>query len=566
MGRNVVADSRAPKWALVTLTAALTATSLLRPMPGLAQAERDGLRAHIEVLRAGGELTVAGARVASQEVVPRIYEARDYSLLWTKPGSVSQLLAAIVSSYEEGLDPDDYHLRELRHLLDERGAVRMPESPVERGDVDLVLTDAFVRLELHLRFGKVDPVVVDATWDFLRDRAGTAMTDEVTRMAAAVETETVGEFLAAARPKHVAYAPMKAELARLRVIEAAGGWPVVPAGPTLHPGDFDPRVVILRQRLVASDDLTVGVSGTPDSYDEQLAEAVRVFQRLHGLAPDGVTGPRTYEALNASPRHWIDQLRVNLERARWMRSRFENGVIVDIAGFDARYVRNGETVWQARAMVGKPYRSTPVLSAKIRTLVINPTWTVPPTILENDILPELRRDAGYLATRQIRVFDKSGKEVVDPETIPWSAYSAATLPYTLRQGPGPGNPLGRIKFLFPNPHFVYLHDTPTRSLFQRTDRAASSGCIRVDRPLELASLLVEGTPNWSLERIEEAIASGKTQAISIAHPVPIYLLYWTVGVTADGKILFKKDVYDRDRAVLTTLDREYGIDERTLLS
>jgi murein L,D-transpeptidase YcbB/YkuD len=358
---------------------------------------------------------------------------------------------------------------------------------------------------------------------------------------------------------------MKAELVRLRRIEEAGGWPVVPAGPTLHPGDFDPRVTMLRQRLAVSGHLTTTPSGDSNVYDDGVVEAVRSFQRAHGLAPDGVTGPRTLEALVASPRHWIDQLRVNLERARWMRSRFENGVIVDIAGFDARYVRNGETLWQARAMVGKPYRSTPVLSAKIRTLVLNPTWTVPPTILENDILPEVRRDTAYLARKQLRVLDKSG-QAVDPATIDWSAYSAGTLPYTLRQGPGPENPLGRIKFLFPNPHLVYLHDTPSRSLFQRSDRAASSGCIRVDRPLELAALLIEGTPDWSRERIEETIASGRTQAISIARPVPIYLLYWTVGVTADGQILFKKDVYDRDRAVLTTLDRDYGIDERTLLS
>lgn len=541
------------------------AFAIASPARASADAERDLLHSQIERLRAGADVSVAGARIGSREVLPRIYERRDYRPLWTNSRSVDKLLDAIPAAYDEGLDPNDYHIDELRRVLGSDVSPRMPDVPAERANVDLLLTDAFVRLELHLRFGKVDPVSVDATWDFLRDRAATAMTDEVTHMSAAIETGTVDEFLAAAKPTHAAYVPMKAELARLRGIEAAGGWPSVPVGPTLHPGDLDPRVTILRQRLAASGDLAARPAGDSNVYDDAVAEGVRSFQRRHGLAPDGIAGARTYDALNAPPRHWIDQLRVNLERARWMRSRFENGVIVDIAGFDARYVRNGETVWQARAMVGKPYRSTPVLSAKIRTLVLNPTWTVPPTILENDILPEVRRDSGYLAKRQIRVFEKGGKEV-DAVTIDWSAYSAATLPYTLRQGPGPENPLGRIKFLFPNPHFVYLHDTPSRSLFQRSDRAASSGCIRVDRPLDLAALLVDGTPNWSRERIEEAIASGKTQAITIARPVPIYLLYWTVGLTADGEVRFKKDVYDRDRAVLTTLDRDYGVDERTLLS
>ena len=321
---------------------------------------------------------------------------------------------------------------------------------------------------------------------------------------------------------------------------------------------------MLRERLTVTGDLLARPTGDINVYDDGVVEGVRSFQRLHGLSPDGVTGPRTLDALNAPPRMWIDQLRVNLERARWMRSRFENGVIVDIAGFDARYVRDGETLWQARAMVGKPYRSTPVLSAKIRSWCSIRPGRCRRRFSKTTFCP--RSGANRLfARKQLRVLDKAGKEV-DPATIDWSAYTANTLPYTLRQGPGPENPLGRIKFLFPNPHFVYLHDTPSRSLFQRAERAASSGCIRVDRPLDLAALLVEGTPNWSRERIEEAIASGKTQAISIARPVPIYLLYWTVGVTPDGKIRFKKDVYDRDRAVLTTLDRDYGVDEGALLS
>jgi murein L,D-transpeptidase YcbB/YkuD len=544
----------------IAAVVAATAWTLASAALGAAAVESEVLRAQVGRLRAGAEVVAAGARIGSREVLPQIYERRDFHPLWTHAQSVDGLLAAIAASYDEGLDPTDYHLTELQRALG-----TTPESATERADVDLLLTDAFVRLELHLRFGKVDPVAVDATWDFLRDREATAMSDEVARMIAAVDAGAVAEFLAAARPNHAAYAPMKAELARLRRIEAAGGWPVVPAGPTLRPGDFDPRVAVLRQRLAISGELTTAATGDGNGYDDGVAEAVRSFQRVHGLAADGVVGPRTLEALAAPPRHWIDQLRVNLERTRWMRSRFENGVIVDIAGFDARYVRNGEVVWQARAMVGKPYRSTPVLSAKIRTLVLNPTWTVPPTILENDILPEVRRDPAYLARKQLRVLDKAGQPV-DPATVDWSAYNAATLPYTLRQGPGPDNPLGRIKFLFPNPHLVYLHDTPSRSLFQRADRAASSGCIRVDRPLELAALLVEGTPNWSRERIEETIAGGRTQAITIARPVPIYLLYWTVGLGADGRIRFKKDVYDRDRAVLTTLDRDYGVDERTLLS
>lgn len=561
MGKGARGDGLiAARLSLSIASGAAVLLALLGPSTGVAALENEVLRAQIGRLRSGAEVEASGAYIGSREVLPKIYERREFQPLWTDPRSIEGLLAAIAASYDEGLDPADYHFAELQRALGSEAS-----SEQQRANVDLLLTDALVRLELHLRFGKVDPVAVDATWDFLRDRAATALTDEVVRMASAVEAGSVSELLAAARPKHAAYEPMKAELARLRGIAASGGWPVVPPGPTLHPGDFDPRVTLLRRRLEISGELLAAPASDSNLYDAAVAEAVRSFQSTHGLATDGVTGPRTLETLAVPPHRWIDQLRVNLERARWMRSRFENGVIVDIAGFDARYVRDGETLWQARAMVGKPYRSTPVLSAKIRTLVVNPTWTVPLTILENDILPEVRRDRGYLERKELRVFDKSG-HVVDPAAVDWSAYSAGTLPYTLRQGPGPDNPLGRIKFLFPNPHFVYLHDTPSRSLFQRADRAASSGCIRIDRPLELAALLIEGTPDWSRERIEEAIASGRTQAITIARPVPIYLLYWTVGVTADGKIRFKRDVYDRDRAVLNSLDQDYRIDERALLS
>jgi murein L,D-transpeptidase YcbB/YkuD len=278
-----------------------------------------------------------------------------------------------------------------------------------------------------------------------------------------------------------------------------------------------------------------------------------------------VCGPRTLATLNEPPRHWIDQIRVNLERARWVRTGFANALVVDIAGFDARYVRDGELRWQARAMVGNPYRSTPVLSSHIRSIVLNPTWTVPPTILEQDILPEAARDPLYVGRRGIRVFDRGGKEV-DPLSIDWGSFTAGTLPYTLRQDPGPTNPLGRIKFLFPNPHFVYLHDTPSRSLFARADRAASSGCIRIEHPLELAELLLGGNKGWTRERLDAAIATKRTQTIFLSTPVPIYLLYWTVGATSDGKVVFKRDVYDRDGAVLTALDRHAGPDEGRMLS
>ena len=525
-------------------------------------------------LKTGDEVQVAGAKLASHDVLPKVYERRSYELLWGDAASVRQLMAAVSSAYDEGLDPEDYHYATLRALVGDAGET-LPTEPAARAGADLVLTDALIRLGLHLRFGKVDPASVDRAWDFLKADRAAAAGDAAEWTTAAVERGEIAELVVQSRPAIEGYDSLQHELARLREIERAGGWPIVPGGPTLRPGERDPRVLALRSRLVGSvEHDPLGSAENPGSgqtapdgalYDEPLMISVREFQRTHGLEPDGVTGPQTLEALDEPPRHWIDQIRVNLERARWVRSGFANALVVDIAGFDARYVRNGELLWQARVQVGNPYRSTPVLSSRIRSVVLNPTWTVPPTILEEDILPQAQRDPLYIGHRGLQVIDRAG-QTVDPMTIDWGSFTAGTLPYTLRQGPGAGNPLGRIKFLFPNPHFVYLHDTPSRSLFARADRAASSGCIRIERPLELAELLLAGNHGWTRERIDAEIASGRTRTIFLDDPVPIYLLYWTVGATPDGKVLFKKDVYERDAAVLAALDGDVLLDEGRLLS
>ena len=230
-------------------------------------------------------------------------------------------------------------------------------------------------------------------------------------------------------------------------------------------------------------------------------------------------------------------------------------VMVDIAGFQATLVRGGETVWRSRVQVGRPYRKTPVFKAEIRYLDINPTWTIPPGILQKDTIPAVRRDASYLANRNIRVFDANGKEV-DSQSVDWSRYAGGSR---FVQDPGPNNALGRVKFMFPNPHFVFLHDTPSRSLFERNERAFSSGCIRVERPFELARWLLDDDTKWDDDAIQRVVDSRKTETVLLPRRVPVILMYWTIDLREDQRVGFKRDLYERDGAVLEALAGDFVV-------
>jgi murein L,D-transpeptidase YcbB/YkuD len=401
----------------------------------------------------------------------------------------------------------------------------------------------------------VDPSDLDSDWNLSRSVAGN---DPVERIGSAIASQDSLAELLADRIRYLPpYDAMKSWLGRYRESARAGGWPRVPAGPVLKPGMSDTRVPALRRRLEATGELDRGATDS-ELFDDTVERAVIEFQQRHRLDNDGVVGQQTLDALNVSVEERIGQIRVNLERVRWIYRDVEDSfVIVNIAGFEVFLIRDGEIVWRSPAQVGKTYRKTPVFKATMKYLVFNPTWTVPPTILAKDVLPKVQRDPGYLRRKNMNVIDGDGR-VIDPSTIDWSAVTPRNFGYAFRQEPGPDNALGRVKFIFPNSHFVFLHDTPSKALFDRADRAFSSGCIRVKNPFELAELLLAKPSDWNQERISEVIGSGKTQTVFLPEPMTVMLLYWTVVIDAEsGAIQFLKDVYGRDRAVLSALDEEF---------
>jgi len=508
----------------------------------------DALRRRVEALRADGDAHIGAGSIAARTLVASLYERRGFAPLWSDPARARSLREAIEASATHGLDPRDYHAARL--AAPAAPAADDAERLSETAQRELLATDAFVRLAYHLYFGKADPRSISGAWNFARTLDGIDPAAALAELLAAPDPAAALEGLA---PRLPAYRALRSALAQLRAVERAGGWPQVAPGPKLELGATGPRVAQLRARLQASGDLAEG--DAPHVFDAALDAAVRRFQSRHGLDADGIVGRATLAALNVGVAERIAQVRANLERLRWVaRELAGDYLLVDIAGFGAQLWRDDALVWSARVVVGKPFRTTPEFRARMKYLVLNPEWNVPPTILREDVLPKVIADPAYLERHRMRVLDRAGRRI-DAAAIDWASYRAnpRAFPYQIVQAPGGDNPLGAIKFMFPNEHSVYLHDTPARELFERTTRAFSSGCIRVERPLELARLLLDDPVRWSEDALREAIASGRTQTIPVRHTVPVLLLYFTATVDADGTLRFRPDLYGRDKAIVAAL-------------
>jgi len=511
--------------------------------------EIETIKTRVELIRAGNDLNISGQTISSTLVLPALYERRNYTPLWSNPQSVLQLIEVLKQVDSDGLASNDYNLQ----VILEMEAKSPVLDPATAADLDILRTDALIRLGYHLRAGKVDVEALDPNWNMTTTIGNL---DTILSMARAVESARIPQLIEQLRPNHPYYIHLRKGLAHYRDLRDQGGWSSVPPGPVLKLGMTDARVPVIHDRLIVTGEQTTTDTAS-DIYDETLVEAVKRFQKHHGMSTDGVIGSATLTAMNVSVQERIDQIKVNLERARWVLHNLpEDVVITDIAGFEVSYRREGKIIWSTRAQVGKPYRKTPVFRDQIRYLEVNPTWTVPPTILRNDILPKLAKDSSYLQQMDMQALTHDGKHV-DPSTIDWKQYPQKPFPYLLRQNPGPNNALGRIKFMFPNKHLVYLHDTPSRNLFERDQRAFSSGCIRVMHPFKLAELLLDD-PQWTQSRIEKVVKSKQTTRINLAKPVAVILMYWTVNITDDGGIMFKADVYGRDSAVLAGLNNPFS--------
>ena len=520
----------------VFFLAALTCAGI-----ALAQEDFDPMRLQ-ERLEVLGKAEAARPNARERKLIDAatlVYEARAFAPIWDRPARRDALLAELAGTAADGLDPNDYALERLRAAWS-----APPSDEDDRFDAELLATQALVRALGDLFRGKADPERLDGDWNFAPRQFDSA--EAVKSVADAVESGALGALFDRARPPQAPYRDLREALVRLRALEATGGWPALPPGPTLKPGMSDARVPALRQRLAAGGYLASADGG--EVYDAALVEAVRRFQDEQFIKADGAIGEGTRAALSLDVSKRIEQVRVNLERARWLLHEAAGDyVLVDIAGYKVTLYRADKPVWTARVQVGKPFRKTPVFKSEINRVTLNPTWTVPPGIMKADTLPKIRKDKGYLAKNRMKVIDASGKEV-SPDSVDWSNPRGVVV----RQDAGEGNSLGRVVIRFPNTHAVYLHDTPHTEHFADVQRPFSSGCIRVENPRELAALVLDD-PAWDRAAIDRTIEAGKTLEVPVKRPLTLLLGYWTVQRHEGGRLAYKTDVYGFDAGVLKAL-------------
>jgi murein L,D-transpeptidase YcbB/YkuD len=463
-------------------------------------------------------------------VLSRVYAARQFQPLWTE-GAATDLsrggqgvLAAMSAANVEGLEPDDYFVSAL--------AAR-PRNLREAADRDVLLSVAAVRYAHDLGWGVTLPSEVDRSNSY-----ASRVFDPEAVLARIANAADPGRELQAFAPATPAYTLLKQALASLRS-RAATGWTSATPGPTLRLGDAGPRVSELRRLLTERGDLASN-PGDDDRFDQPLETALEQFQHRHGLEPDGVAGPAVIGELNVPLTTRIQQVRLGLERLRWLPPDFTGRRIgVNLADFKVYVLDGREVIYETRAVVGRQFHETPMFAAPMTYVVINPYWNVPPSIARAEILPKAKSDPGYLARNHMEVVGGS-----------------------VRQRPGPWNALGYFKFMFPNAHNVYLHDTPSRNLFDRADRAFSHGCVRVQHPADLAAVLLKAQ-GWTPERIDAAVKTGEQTVVTLATPIPVHITYVTAFLDTDGLLHYRRDVYGRDRKLVDALaHRGHGSWER----
>ena len=519
-------------------------------------------------------------------VVTEIYHRTEYKLLWLRNYELSNagklLLRQLQETSADNLIEYNYHLAYIQQRL-----FNLPTRPKEATALDILLTDAFISYAEDVLSNKLTPEYIAQgpsqtsgglrNVNFTSDLMYNPHTEHQNIISLVTEEPNqsgLASMLSTMHPKHKGYLKLRDALERYQAIAASSQWRPVADGPKLKVGDHDPQVAQLRNLLTLYADYPLPKSSSlfawlaggnseetltdPELFDAALADGLKHFQQRHGKPQTGILDQSTRDLLNVPPSQRIKQLSYNMKRWRELPADLgERYIWVNMTDFHLNVIHKEHSIMSMKVIVGKSSRRTPVMHESINSVVLNPPWNVPRRIMIYDILPQARKDPNYLAERNIRVLDGwTETKEIPPDQLDLRSMPLSQFPYRLQQDPGADNALGAVKFVIPNDYSIYLHDTNHRDLFSRDFRALSSGCIRVEKPLELAELLLKGKRGWDRRHIDEVIASGETTYVRLPEDVPTYLLYWTAWVDDDGAVHFSDDIYALDKMITQKTDFE----------
>ncbi len=481
------------------------------------------------------------------KLTQQFYTKRDFQPAWIRNNAeprsnMESLVKSLGNARDHGLDPELYGFSALQKKLEEASEGFLSDKgfdPTEAGTLDVWLTYLYMKYASDLSDGLSDLAQADPSWQIKSEKV-----DPLPYLEDALAKKRIADSLEELTPQNQEYRMMRKVLADYRAQAGKGAWPQVPPKLRVKPGQSHAGVRALAERLAASGDYDgpIPPEGGPAAYDAALQEAVKRFQRRHGLDDDGVVTPAVVAELNVPVEQRIQALELNLERWRWLpRDPGPRFIVVNIPEMRLQVWDKGQVPLSMRVIVGKPDTPTPIFNDTMTHVVFSPYWNVPPNIAREETLPSILGDPDFLARNNMEVVDASGR-AIDPSSIDWMDPTS----FRFRQRPGSENALGLVKFMFPNKFDVYLHDTPTDSLFGRGARLFSHGCIRVEKPEELASYVLRDQTEWTAERIREAMHAGQERTVKLREPLPVFIGYWTARVTPDGIVQFRKDAYGID--------------------
>lgn len=517
----------------------------------------DELQSRLESETSEEQLKIGDRLLGSSGELRVFYEERGFAEAWSKNGKLTklgeELKFEIAESKYDGLNPEDYHSADIELLFqaisDKKGKLKAKPF-AELADLDLMLTDAFFELARDLEIGKIDPSSLKSEWEL---GVNTPSTNYNELLNESIRKGSIKDGLESLYPDFKIYKKGREIIRDLDEKSKVDTlvWKTVNLDKSLKLGNSHASIPGLRDRLIFWGFLKPYEVKDQLVFDSEMEEGLKRYQKNNGMEPDGTIGNLTAESLNNSPSNLMDIASVNLERLRWLPDTLRDAelILVNIANYQLDYLNKLDTILTAKVIVGKEYNASPIFTTPMTYIAFSPYWNIPESITKDEIIPAVLKNPKYLDQKNMEVVTSSG-EVVNPKSIKWST---DPFPYLIRQKPGGSNSLGLVKFMFPNEHSIYIHDTPSRSLFELENRALSHGCIRIQDPAKFAQLLLQDDPSWTLEKINEAMNQDKEQIVDLKKNIPVVIFYMTFWADSNGAPHFRSDIYNRDQEVLLAM-------------